>query len=235
MTKTVDILAFAAHPDDAELACSGTLIKQAKMGLKTGIVDLTMGQLGTRGSAELRLKESEASSKILGISSRVNLGLDDGFFTDDKDTKIKIIQEIRRHKPQIVLCNAVSDRHPDHGRASKLVQECCFYSGLKKIETEQEAHRPKQVFTYIQDHYLKPDFIVDISEEFEQKLESIQAFSSQFFDPNNKEPNTPISGKDFLDFIESRARELGRLIGAKYGEGFQSVTPLKIEDFRALL
>lgn len=231
MKPIIDIIAFAAHPDDVELACSGTLIKQKKNGLSTGIIDLTLGQLGTRGTPELRLKESEASSKILGLSVRENLGLEDGFFTNDRETKLKIIQAIRKYQPKIILCNAVSDRHPDHGRASKLVQESCFYSGLKKIDTNQEPHRPKHVFTYIQDHYLKPDFTVDISEEYEQKLESIKAFSSQFYDPNNTEPNTPISGKEFLEFIESRAREFGRPIGATYGEGFQSVNPLPINDW----
>lgn len=230
MNKKLDILAFAAHPDDVELACSGTLIKEAKNGKLTGIVDLTLGQLGTRGTPEIRLSESQIAGKILGLSARENLELEDGFFHEDKETIIKIVTAIRNHKPTTVLINATKDRHPDHGRASSIVRNACYYSGLKKIETGQEPHRPENIYSYIQDYYLKPDFIVDITAEFETKMNSILAYSSQFYDPNNQEPNTPISSKDFLQFIESRAREFGRLIGVEFGEGFQSEKPIKFNS-----
>jgi bacillithiol biosynthesis deacetylase BshB1 len=222
----LDILAIAAHPDDAELACSGTLIKHIKMGYKVGILDLTEGELGTRGNAQLRYEEAAKSAQILGIHFRHNLNLGDGFFEINQHSLTKIIEVIRFTQPSIVLANAPSDRHPDHGRASELASRACFLSGLPKINTSwdgsiQSAHRPKNVYFYIQDRNLIPDLIVDISDEFTTKVESIRAFSSQFYNPNSHEPNTPISTEDFFHFIEARAREFGRPLGVTFGEGFK--------------
>lgn len=221
----LDILAFGAHPDDVELSASGTVLKHVAAGMKVGIIDLTQGELGTRGTIETRYDEAAVSSKILGLSARHNLKMADGFFEINEENKRLIIEQIRKYKPDIILANAVADRHPDHGRASKLVSEAAFLSGLVKIETSldgvvQEAHRPKAVYHYIQDYFMEPDFVVDITEFYEAKMESIQAFKTQFYDPNSDEPDTPISGKEFLDFIESRMRQFGRPIGAKYAEGF---------------
>lgn len=221
----LDILAFAAHPDDIELACSGTLMKHIQQGKKVGIIDLTQGELGSRGSAELRLQEAQDASKIMGVSFRYNLKMEDGFFQHSKENLIKIIEQIRRFQPEIVLANAIEDRHPDHGRASKLVSEACFLAGLRKIETELEgtkqmAFRPKMVFHYIQDRYIKPDFVIDMTEFYDRKMEAIMAYKSQFYDPNSTEPQTPISGKDFLDSLNGRMAEFGRSIGVYYAEGF---------------
>ncbi|MFZ9631047.1 MAG: bacillithiol biosynthesis deacetylase BshB1 [Bacteroidia bacterium] len=222
---TLKILAFAAHPDDVELAASGTLIKHINMGHACGIIDLTRGELGTRGSAELRDQEAEASSEIMGLTIRDNLNLGDGFFEENEATLLKVIAEIRKYQPQIVLANATSDRHPDHGRAASLISRACFLSGLPKIVCDFEgenlpAHRPKTVYHYIQDRNIGPNLIVDISAEYNQKKKAIMAFKSQFYDPNNQEPQTPISGQDFLSFLDARAQEFGRLIGCQYGEGF---------------
>jgi len=221
----LDILAFAAHPDDIELACSGTLIKHIKLGKKTGIIDLTQGELGTRGSAELRAIEAKKSAEIMGLEYRENLNLGDGYFEINETTLNKIIVEIRKTQPEIVLANALSDRHPDHGRASELVKRACFLSGLTKVQTtyngvNQSAHRPKNVYFYIQDHHIHPDFVIDITDEFEVKMETVKAFSSQFYDPNSKEPETPISSKNFFDFLDARFREFGRIAGVNYAEGF---------------
>ncbi len=221
----LDILAFAAHPDDIELAASGTVMAHIAIGKKVGIVDLTRGELGTRGSAELRDKEAEASSKILGISVRENLRMRDGFFANNEEHQLKIIEMIRKYQPEIVLCNSEVDRHIDHGRGASLVHDACFLSGLRKIATQhngeaQQSWRPKAVYHYIQDYLTKPDIIMDITPYFERKMESIKAFSSQFYDPNSTEPESPISTKDFMVFLDGRAREFGRLIGVTYGEGF---------------
>ncbi len=221
----LDILVFAAHPDDAELSCSGTISHHLKLGHKVGIVDLTRGELGTRGSADLRDIEAAKSSEILGISIRENLGLADGFFRKDKETLLTIISKIRKYQPEIVLCNAEEDRHVDHGRAGDLIEEACFLSGLRKIETSdnnenQTEWRPKAVYHYIQDRLIEPDLIFDITPYFQTKMESIMAFSSQFYDPNSTEPQTPISGEDFIKHVEGRALHFGRIIGVKYGEGF---------------
>lgn len=236
----LDILAFAAHPDDVELSASGTLMKHIARGKKVGIVDLTQGELGSRGTIETRYTEASDASRIMGIHYRENLKMRDGFFEMSEENILKIIQQIRKTQPSIVLANAISDRHPDHGRASKLVSEACFYSGLVKIETEldrvkQVAHRPKVVYHYIQDRYLKPDFVVDVSEFVDAKIEAIKAFKTQFYDPESNEPNTPISGKDFLDFIKSRMRELGRPIGADYAEGFKVERFLGVNDLFDLI
>lgn len=236
----LDILAFAAHPDDVELAASGTVIKHIKQGKKVGIVDLTRGELGTRGSAELRDQEAATSAKILGINARHNLDLGDGFFEINENSLKAVIEMIRLYQPKIILCNSVSDRHPDHIRGGDLVSRAAFLSGLRKIETsyqgiQQEAYRPAAVYRYIQDYWLKPDIIVDITAEMAQKVESIRAFSSQFYDPNSNEPSTPISSEDFLVFIDGRARQFGRLINATYGEGFNVERPIGTEDLTELL
>lgn len=236
----LDILAIAAHPDDIELACSGTLIHHIQLGKKVGVLDLTQGELGTRGNASLRLKEAQKASEILGITLRDNLGFDDGFFQNDKNHQLEIIKKIRQYQPEIVLCNAVTDRHPDHGRAAELVSNACFYSGLVKIETILDSHiqmpwRPKAVYHYIQDKHQKPDFVFDISDYMDQKMESIKAFKSQFYDPQSTEPHSPISSKDFLDFVKARAAEFGRQIGVKYAEGFTSKRYLGIKNLFDLI
>jgi bacillithiol biosynthesis deacetylase BshB1 len=216
----LDILAIAAHPDDVEISAGGTVAKSIAQGKKVGIVDLTMGELGSRGSGELRLQEAANAQRILGISTRDNLELADGFFTSDKDSMIKVIEKIRAYQPEIVLTNAPHDRHPDHARASKLVREACFYSGLRRIETGQAPWRPKAVYMFNQDYYNKPDFVVDITEFWDIKMESLTAYASQFFNPNSKEPVTPISGAEFFDFLKSRAMEFGRPSGYLLAEGF---------------
>jgi len=236
----LDILAFAAHPDDVELSASGTLMKHIAQGKKVGIVDLTQGELGSRGTIESRYSEAKSASKIMGIHYRENLKMRDGLFEICEENMLKIVQQIRKTKPSIVLANAFSDRHPDHGRASKLVSEACFYAGLVKIETEldnqkQSAHRPKVVYHYIQDRYLTPDFVVDVSEFVEAKIEAIKAFKTQFYDPESNEPTTPISGKEYLDFIKSRMREFGRPIGAQYAEGFKVERFMGVDDLFDLL
>lgn len=221
----LDILAFAAHPDDIELSCSGTLMKHISEGKKVGIVDLTQGEVGSRGTIETRYAEAEEASKIMGIDIRVNLKMADGFFEINEINKLLIVEQIRKFQPTIVLANALEDRHPDHGRASTLVSDACFLAGLRKVETvmnglKQDAYRPKAVYHYIQDYYIKPDFVVDVTEFVDRKLESIKAYKTQFYDPNSKEPQTPISGEDFLEFIKGRMAQFGRPISVKYGEGF---------------
>jgi len=221
----LDILVFAAHPDDAELGCSGTIAAQVAKGHKVGIVDLTHGEMGTRGTPELRLQEAADAAQILGLAARENMGFQDVFFKDDAEHQLKLIQVIRKYQPEIVLANAVTDRHPDHGKGSSLATNACFMSGLTKIETwqdgvKQAAWRPKFVYHYIQNNYIQPDFILDISEFWDTKVQSIAAFGSQFYDPKSKEPASFISSPEFLPFIESRAREFGHRIHVKYGEGF---------------
>ena len=232
----IDILAFAAHPDDVELSAAGTLIKHIKQGKKVALVDLTQGELGSRGTVETRYAEAADASKILGLSARINLKMEDGFFTHSQENLLKIIEQIRYFKPEIVLCNAIDDRHPDHGRASKLVSEACFLSGLRKIETghdedKQEAHRPKAVYHYIQDRYIQPDFVVDVTEFVEQKFEAVRAYKTQFYDPNSKEPQTPISGEEFFGFLRGRMAEFGRSIGVNYAEGFTVERIPGVESF----
>lgn len=221
----LDILAIGAHPDDVELSCSGTIAKEVARGKKVGILDLTRGELGTRGSAEIRDKEAKDAARILGVEVRENLEFSDAFFQNNTAHQLEIIKIIRKYKPEIVLCNAIEDRHIDHGKAAKLVSEACFLSGLRKIETildgnSQEAWRPKHVFHYIQWKNLKPDFVVDISGFLDKKLESVLAYRSQFFDENSKEPETPISSSNFLDSITYRAQDMGRLVNTKHAEGF---------------
>ncbi|WP_264510069.1 bacillithiol biosynthesis deacetylase BshB1 [Flavobacterium sp. N1719] len=221
----LDILAFGAHPDDVELGCSGTLAKEVSLGKKVGIVDLTRGELGTRGSVEIRNSESGKASEILGIHVRENLDMRDGFFVNDEAHQLKIIQMIRKYQPDVVICNAIDDRHIDHGKSSKLVSDACFLSGLRKIETEwegssQQAWRPKAVYHYIQWKNIEPDFVVDISGFMDVKMESILAYGSQFYNPNSEEPITPIATKNFLDSVKYRAQDLGRIVGVEFAEGY---------------
>ncbi|MCC6369773.1 MAG: bacillithiol biosynthesis deacetylase BshB1 [Bacteroidia bacterium] len=221
----VDILAIGIHPDDIELSCGGTIAKHVAMGKTVGMLDLCRGELGTRGNAELRTKEANDSAQILGAAFRTQLNFKDGFFANDEAHQLEVIQQIRKHQPTLVLCNAISDRHPDHARASKLVSDACFYSGLLKVETTldgevQKPWRPKSVYHYIQDHYIHPDFVVDISDYMEIRQKSIMAYSSQFYDPKSKEPVTPISSKEFLEVVNSKVALWGRTIGARYGEGY---------------
>jgi N-acetylglucosamine malate deacetylase 1 len=221
----LDILAFGAHPDDVELGCAGTILKEVALGKKVGIVDLTRGELGTRGSAEIRDQEAAAAAVILGVSVRENLAFRDGFFVNDEAHQLEIIKMIRKYQPEIVLCNAVDDRHIDHPKGSQLVSDACFLSGLIRISTsldgeEQKAWRPKVVYHYMQWKNLVPDFVVDITGYVEQKTAAILAYSSQFYDPNSKEPESPISSKNFLESLNYRSRDLGRLTGLEHAEGF---------------
>lgn len=236
----LDILAFGAHPDDVELGCGATLAKEISLGKKVGIVDLTRGELGTRGSADLRDKEALEAAKILGVSVRENLKFADGFFTNDKKHQIEIIKVIRKYQPEIVLCNAIDDRHIDHGKGSKLVSDACFLSGLLKIETtlnnkSQEKWRPKQVYHYIQWKNLKPDFVIDVSGFIDIKKNAILAYASQFYNPNSNEPETPITSKNFIDSVTYRARDLGRLIGVAHAEGFTSERFVAVNDLEKLI
>lgn len=221
----LDILAFGAHPDDVELGCGATIAKEISLGKKIGIVDLTRGELGTRGTAEIRDKEAAAAAKILGISVRENLNFRDGFFVNDEKHQLEIIKMIRKYRPEIVLCNAIDDRHIDHGKGSKLVSDACFLSGLRRIETLldgalQESWRPKVVYHYIQWKNIEPDFVVDVTGFVDKKVEAIMAYSSQFYEANSNEPITPIATKNFLDSLHYRSQDLGRLIGTDFGEGF---------------
>lgn len=237
MDIKLDILVMSAHPDDAELSCSGTILSYIAQGKKVGIVDFTRGEMGTRGTPEIRLQESNDATKILGLHARENLGLADGFFQNDQASQLILMEVIRRYRPEIVLANALEDRHPDHGKGAKLAIDACFLSGLRMIHTidshsksEQSSWRPKHVYHYIQDRYLEPDFVIDITEHWETKEQSIRAFKSQFFDPTSKEPNSYISSPDFLSFIQARAQEMGHKIGVKYGEGFQSQKTMQVKN-----
>lgn len=232
----LDILAIGIHPDDVELSASGTLLKHIALGKTAGILDLTRGELGSRGSAALRTEEAMRSAQILGLSMREQLTMADGFFENNESNQKHIIRVIRNYRPEIVLCNAISDRHPDHGRAARLVSDACFYSGLVKIETRGDDHqlqaawRPKVVYHYIQDRYLKPDFVVDITPYMDKKMESVMAYSSQFYDPNSKEPETPISSRDFMENIKAKAMIFGRDIQVTYAEGFTVERHIGVEN-----
>ena len=221
----IDILAFGAHPDDVELGCGATIAKEISLGKLVGIVDLTRGELGTRGTAETRDAEAKNASKILKVSVRENLELKDGFFKNNQKNQLEIIKILRKYQPEIVLCNAVDDRHIDHAKGSKLVSDSCFLSGLVKIETSlngsiQEPWRPKLVYHYIQWKTIEPDFVVDVSDFMDIKMEAIKAYATQFYNPNSNEPESPISSKNFLESVRFRAQDLGRLIGSNYAEGF---------------
>ncbi|MBW1296633.1 bacillithiol biosynthesis deacetylase BshB1 [Aquimarina litoralis] len=221
----LDILAIGAHPDDVELSCSGTLAKEIDRGKKVGIIDLTRGELGTRGTPETRDQEAKDAATILGVAVRENLAFRDGFFKNDEAHQLAIIQMIRKYQPEIVLCNAVRDRHIDHGKGSQLVSDACFLSGLRKIETSidgniQDPWRPKKVYHYIQWEILEPDFVVDITGYMDKKMESVKAYKTQFYDADSKAPSTPISSKNFMESIRYRAADLGRIIGVAYAEGY---------------
>ncbi|WP_421802880.1 bacillithiol biosynthesis deacetylase BshB1 [Flagellimonas sp.] len=238
----LDILVFGAHPDDAELGAGATIAKEVSKGKKVGIVDLTRGELGTRGSAEIRDKEAAKAAEILGVSVRENMEFADGFFVNDKEHQLELIKIIRKYRPEIVLCNAIEDRHIDHARGSKLVSDACFLSGLMKIDTKmdgddtwQDAWRPKLVYHYIQWKSLEPDFIVDVTGFIEKKTEAIMAYSSQFYDPNSNEPETPISSKNFTDSVNYRARDLGRIIGVEHAEGFTVERYLGVDSLEDLI
>ena len=236
----LDILAIGSHPDDVELGCAATLAKEISLGKKVGILDLTRGELGTRGSAEIRDKEAANAAKVLNVSIRENLAFADGFFVNDKEHQLEVIKMIRKYQPTIVLCNAVEDRHIDHGKGSKLVSDACFLSGLRRIETElegiEQTHwRPKQVYHYIQWKNLQPDFVVDVSGFIDKKMEAIKAYDSQFYDPTSKEPSSPISSKNFLDSVKYRAQDLGRLIGVECAEGFTAERHVAVDNLDSLI
>ncbi|MDT0557630.1 bacillithiol biosynthesis deacetylase BshB1 [Ichthyenterobacterium sp. W332] len=216
----VDILAIGAHPDDVELGCGATLAKAIAEGKTVGIIDLTRGELGTRGTAKTRDEESTEAANVLGVAFRINMAFADGFFTNDKEHQLALIEAIRKYQPEMVLCNAIDDRHIDHGKGSKLVSDACFLSGLVKINTNQAAWRPKHVYHYIQWKNIKPDVVVDVSGYMDIKMKSVLVYKTQFYDPSSDEPETPISSKNFTDSIVYRARDLGRLVGVEYGEGF---------------
>lgn len=236
----LDILAFGAHPDDVELGCGGTIAKEIALGKKVGIIDLTRGELGTRGSVAIRNQEAAVAAKILGVSIRENLDMRDGFFVNDEPHQLEIIKIIRKYKPEIVLCNAIDDRHIDHGKGSKLVSDACFLSGLVKIVTKingelQEAWRPKIVYHYIQWKDITPDFVVDISGYNDKRIASILAYSSQFYNANSNEPETPIATKNFLESLNYRAQNFGRLIGTDYAEGFTTERYLAVNSLSDLV
>lgn len=236
----VDILAFGVHPDDVELGCAGTLLSEIAKGKKVAVVDLTRGELGTRGTAETRKEEAANAAKAMGVHYRENLEMADGFFQADEANIRKVIVAIRKYKPEIILCNALEDRHPDHGRSSKLVSDAAFLSGLRKIETSyngenQEAWRPSHVFHYIQDRYLKPDFVYDVSDYFDQKLKAVLCYTTQFNSTDNSEPQTYISSPDFLDTVKSRALMLGKRIGVKFAEGYLTQKMIGITSFDPLI
>lgn len=236
----VDILVISAHPDDAELSCGAAIAKEVAQGKTVGLVDLTRGELGTRGTIDIRAQEAEAGRKILGAAFRENLGLADGFFANDQAHQLEIIKAIRRHQPEMVLTNTINDRHPDHGRAATLVRDACFYSGLRKISTtynqeEQEAWRPKQVLHFIQTQFVQPDVVLDVSEYWETKMKAIRAFRSQFINEDGKEPQTILTTPLFLNFIEARGKELGHSIGVAYGEGYTVNRQIGVKDLWDLL
>ncbi|MCL7764913.1 bacillithiol biosynthesis deacetylase BshB1 [Polaribacter sp. Z014] len=236
----LDILAFGAHPDDVELGCGGTIAKEISLGKKVGIVDLTRGELGTRGSADLRDIEAANSAQILGVSVRENLRFADGFFVNDKKHQLEVIKMIRKYQPEIVLCNAVDDRHIDHPKGSSLVSDACFLSGLLKIETEvegelQEKWRPKLVYHYIQWKNIVPDFVIDVTGFMDLKKKSVLAYASQFYDPASNEPETPITSKNFTDSVDYRAKDLGRLIGVASAEGFTTERYVAVENLSKLI
>jgi len=237
----LNILAFAAHPDDIELSCAGTLAKHAEMGENVGIIDLTEGEMGTRGTPKKRLEEAAASADILGLKIRENLGFDDAFFKNDLPHQKEIVRKIRQYQPDIILANAVTDRHPDHARASELISESVFLAGLKKFETIddngniQEAYRPNKVYHYIQSLPITPDFVVDVSDQWQKKMNSIKAFDSQFYKQDSNEPETYISSPRFMKMIEARAMEFGQIIGVDYAEGFTVERYLGVKDLNGLI
>lgn len=240
MFEKLDILAFGVHPDDVELGCSGTILASAAEGKRVGIVDLTKGELGTRGSAEIRKEEAANAAKVLKVVVRENLEMADGFFQNDESNQRKVIEVIRKYKPEIILCNSIEDRHPDHGRSAKLVEDAAFLSGLRKIGTTQQGEnqqewRPKYIFHYIQDRFLQPDFVFDISDFMEDKLRSVLCYKTQFYNPDLSEPETYISSPDFLESVKARAMMLGKRIGVKYAEGYITRKMVGINSFNSFI
>lgn len=236
----VDILAFGAHPDDVELGCGGTIAKLISEGKTCAIVDLTRGELGTRGTDLTRKKEATEAAKILGVSARENLGLKDGFLVNSEEYQMEIVKMIRKYRPEIVLANAIDDRHPDHAKGAKLVSDACFLAGLRKIETvldreNQEVWRPKHIFHYIQWKNIEPEFVIDISDHLDKKIEACMAFKTQFYDPTSKEPETPITSKDFYESLTYRAQDLGRLSGVAYAEGFTTEKLIALKNFDGIV
>lgn len=233
--EELDILCITAHPDDTEIGMGGTVLRHIHLGHRVGVVDLTVGELGTRGSGELRVQEAAAAAKVLGVEVRYQLGLPDGFFEVDEANLLKVVAVLRRHRPRVVFTNAVRDRHPDHGRGSRLVSRACFLSGLRRIATghagkPQEAWRPQAVYHCIQDRWIDPDIVFDVTDFWEGKMKALACFKSQFYDPKSTEPVSPISVPEFLPTLEGRALETGRLIGVKYGEGFTVERPVGVDD-----
>ena len=239
----LDILAIGVHPDDVELGCSGTIINEIKKGKKVGVLDLTQGELGSRGTIETRYEEATKAAKIMGVHMRENLKMRDGFFKNDEEHQRKLIVAIRKYQPEIVITNSLSDRHPDHGRAAKLTTDSSFLSGLRRVETKdekgnnQDPWRPKYVFHYIQDRYHEPDFIIDITDVFEQRMDAIKSYTTQFYNPDNEDdgPQTYISTAAFLESVIARARVIGKKIGVEYGEGFNSEKSLGIRDLDSFI
>ena len=237
----LDILFFAAHPDDVELACAGTVIKLSEAGKKVGIIDLTRGEMGSRGTPELRAEEAAAAAKIMGVAVRENLAFRDGFFANDEPHQLAVIRKIRQYRPAVVVANALKDRHPDHGRGATLLKEAFFKSGLKKIETQDDAgnlqahFRPKRLFHFIQDQYIEPDFVIDITPYHERKMEAIRAYGSQFYNPAFAKSNTYISSEDFWHFLEARARDMGHKAGVTFGEGYTYDYTLKVKSLLDLV
>ncbi|MGF7214726.1 bacillithiol biosynthesis deacetylase BshB1 [Spirosoma lacussanchae] len=237
----VDVLAIAAHPDDIEMTCAGTVLSLIEKGRTVAGVDLTQGELGTRGTPQIRLQEAAEGARLMKLSARENMGFRDGFFRNDEEHQMALIPIIRHYRPKIVLTNTPDDRHPDHGRAAQLVVEACFYAGLRQIKTvdkdgqPQEAHRPDFIYHFIQDRSLRPDFVVDISTYWDQKIAAIKAYKSQFFNPDSNEPQSYISGEPFMKFLEARTREHGHMIGAEFGEGFVTKRMLGVQDLFALV
>ncbi len=240
MIEKLDILAFGVHPDDVELGCSGTILASVAEGKKVGIIDLTKGELGTRGSAEVRKEEAANAAKVLQVTARENLEMADGFFQNNENNQLKVIEVIRKYRPEIVLCNSTEDRHPDHGRSAALVEDAAFLSGLRKIETfflgeKQQEWRPKYTFHYLQDRFFQPDFVFDISDYLEDKLKSVLCYKTQFYNPDLDEPETYISNPDFLEAVKARAMMLGKRIGVKYAEGYISKKMIGINNFDSLI
>lgn len=237
----LDLLAIGAHPDDVELGCSGTLIKEIRRGKKVGIVDLTQGELGTRGTIETRYAEAADAAEIMGLAVRENLKMRDGFFKNDESHQLQLIAAIRKYRPEVVIGNIMEDRHPDHGRAGSLIYDACFLSGLRQVKTideggkEQEHWRPKILLQYIQDRFFEPDFIIDVSEVWEQRMQAVLAYKTQFHDPNSTEPNTYLSNPAFIEAVIARARLLGKRIGVAYGEGFLSKKSIGLHHLDALV
>jgi bacillithiol biosynthesis deacetylase BshB1 len=235
----LDILAIGVHPDDIELSCAGTILKEIAAGKTVGVLDLTHGELGTRGSGPLRLIEAEKSAQILGLACRENVGMADGFFKNDQEHILPIAQILRKYQPDIILSNAPRDRHPDHGRASQLISDACFYSGLRKVETKldgktQEAWRPKAIYNYIQDRFIEPDFVVDVTPFVDIKMDAIKAFASQFYNEGSNEPESPLTMKNFFEFVRSRMADMGRYIQVDYAEGFLVERPAGVESLSDL-